>query len=102
MKLFISLLIAGSLLLLAMACKKEKNNKEPDKEKTPVDLLTQQKWILASYGFDDNNNKVVDEQEDMSRDCERDNSHEFFPDSTGVAKDNDDPQIRGKPVHRRP
>lgn len=88
-----------AIMLLALnSCRKEKEGREPAKEKTAVELLTQKKWILISYGFDDNNNQQVDEHENMIHDCQDDNSYEFFRDSTGLVKENDKVCGTGNPV----
>lgn len=86
-----------AIMLLALnSCKKEKD--ERVKEKTAVELLTQKKWILIRYGFDDNNNQQVDEHEDMIQDCQNDNTYEFFRDSTGLVKENEKVCGTGNPV----
>ena len=86
-----------AIMLLALnSCKKEKD--ERVKEKTAVELLTQKKWILIRYGFDDNDNQQVDEHEDMIQDCQDDNSYEFFRDSTGLVKENEKVCGTGDPV----
>lgn len=90
--------LCAIVCLLLNACKKEKDHPEPEKKKTFVELLTQQKWILAGYGFDDNNNKRIDDTENMIQDCQRDNSYEFFGDSTGVVKENEKVCDAGAPV----
>jgi hypothetical protein len=88
-----------AIMLLALnACKKEKNGREPVKEKTAVELLTQKKWILIRYGFDDNNNQQVDADENIIHDCQDDNSYEFFRDSSGLVKENEKVCGMGNPV----
>lgn len=64
-------------------------SKENDLPKKPVgELLTQQEWTLAAYGYDKNNNGLVDNAEEMIRDCERDNSYEFDLNGSGIIADN--------------
>jgi len=76
-----------AILFVTAACRKDKG-KAPEKEKTPLKLITQKKWISSSFGFDDNKNGKIDNTEEMIRDCETDNSIEFFTNSTGESKDN--------------
>jgi hypothetical protein len=90
------LLIA--VLSVTFACKKEKH-KAPEEKKTPLKLITQKKWISSSFGFDDNKNGKIDGAEEMIRDCETDNTVEFFTDSTGVGKENQKTCGNGNPVN---
>jgi hypothetical protein len=90
--------LCAIVCLLLSSCRKEKDGREPEEKKPLVELLTQQKWILAGYGFDDNNNKRIDDTENMIEDCQNDNSYEFFRDSTGVVKENEKVCGAGAPV----
>lgn len=67
------------VLWMITACKKEKEIVE----KSPVQLLTEKEWILFSIGFDDNKNGVIDINEEMIKDCERDNTIKFISDGRG-------------------
>jgi hypothetical protein len=87
-----------AVLLVLAACRKNKD-KAPEPEKTPLELLTQNKWLLSSVGWDDNKNKKIDAQEEQIRDCENDNTFEFFTDLTGLAKDNQKTCGTGNPVN---
>jgi hypothetical protein len=91
-------MLSIAVLLMLSGCRKNKD-KAPEKEKTPLELLTQKKWIFNSFGFDDNKNKKIDTEEEMIRDCEKDNSFEFFTDLTAVAKDNQNTCGAGNPVN---
>ena len=67
------------VLWMIAACKKEKETVE----KSPVQLLTVKEWTLFSVGFDDNNNGVIDINEEMIKDCQRDNTIKFNSDGRG-------------------
>lgn len=81
-------LVICLLLMAILACRKE--NKQPaiEKPSTKVRLMTQKPWLLTGYGFDDNDNKQLEDPENMIQDCMRDNTYEFFADSTGLVKEN--------------
>jgi hypothetical protein len=72
------------LACLSTACKKEKT--EP--AKTPTQLLTGKAWILHAAGFDGNGNGIIDKEEDVLRDCERDNTLLFSTNGKGTVSDN--------------
>lgn len=74
------------LLILIVSCKKERTDQ--DKTKSVTELLTQKEWILVSHGFDDNNNNLVDDVENITKDCEKDNSYIFNIAGTGSVFDN--------------
>jgi len=71
------------VLWMIAACKKEKETVE----KSPVQLLTVKEWILFSIGFDDNNNGIIDNNEELIKDCERDNTIKFTSDGRGYFQD---------------
>lgn len=93
-----SISLCAVVCLLLNGCRKEKHSREPEKEKPVVELLTQKKWILAGYGFDDNNNRLIDEGENMIQECQKDNSYEFFTGGSGVVKENEQVCNAGAPV----
>jgi hypothetical protein len=55
---------------------------------TPAEMLTSKPWKLISYGFDVNNNGIVDPAEESIRDCERDNTYIFNIDGSGSVYEN--------------
>lgn len=71
-------------VFLTLACKKETTAPA----KTPARLLTGKQWVLFAGGFDDNQNGIVDKNEDVLRDCDRDNTLNFAIDGTGKTNDN--------------
>ena len=64
-----------------------------------IALLTQNEWILEGYGYDINDNGKIDEQEESSNDCERDNTCVFFVNGSGLFSDNDLPCGNGISEH---
>lgn len=91
--------LCAIVCLLLNSCRKEKYSREPEKEKSVVELLTQKKWILTGYGFDDNHNTLIDESENMIQECQKDNSYEFFTGGSGVVKENEQVCSAGNPVN---
>ena|ERR1044071_5186982 len=79
--------ILAILFSSGIACKKEKED-SMIQPKSPTDLLTQKTWILKSYGFDDNGNNIVDPEEELIEDCQKDNIYIFKKDGTGIYSDN--------------
>ncbi len=72
------------VLWMITACKKEKQLVV----KSPVQLLTEKEWKLFSIGFDDNSNGVIDNNEELIKDCEKDNTIKFVADGRGFFRDN--------------
>ncbi|HEY6503504.1 MAG TPA: hypothetical protein VIZ28_05960 [Chitinophagaceae bacterium] len=77
--------LLGILVLLA-GCQKDKEGM--DEEKTAAQLLTQKEWVLAATGFDHNMNGVLDPDENIIEDCQKDNSYVFHISGTGSSLDN--------------
>lgn len=75
------------LLALIVSCKKDKEETGSD-EKSATQLLTQKEWVLNAHGFDDNKNGVLDPEENVIKDCQRDNSYVFKTDGNGSSFDN--------------
>ena len=71
------------VLWVITACKKEKEIVG----KSPSQLLTDNEWILFSIGFDVNNNGVIDNSEELIKDCEKDNTIKFVSDGRGFFLD---------------
>lgn len=94
-----SIPLCAIVCLLLYGCRKEKKDRGPVKEQVVRELLTQKKWILTAYGFDDNKNKLIDEEENMIEACQQDNSYEFFTDGSGVVKENEQVCSVGNPVN---
>lgn len=53
-----------------------------------TELLVNKKWVMTSYGFDENGNDRVDLMEERIEDCEKDDTYEFFAGGVGVMSDN--------------
>jgi hypothetical protein len=79
--------ILAILFSSGITCKKDKEDSMVQL-KSPVELLTRKTWVLKSYGFDDNGNNVVDPEEELIEDCQKDNIYIFKTDGTGVYSDN--------------
>lgn len=78
------ILLSG--LLFFAGCNKDKVNKEGTK--SPTQLLTGQQWLLSKAGFDDNNNGVVDDDENILAECQKDDTYIFNGTGTGSIQDN--------------
>lgn len=50
--------------------------------------LTQTGWTPVTYGVDENINDVIDGEEPMMKDCEKDDLYTFKPDGNGGIADN--------------
>jgi len=50
--------------------------------------LTDQPWLLLSYGYDKNNNGEVESNEENIRDCDKDNTYTFKKDGSGIVNEN--------------
>jgi hypothetical protein len=84
--------IATLLLFTAAsltACKKDKDEeKQPEKEKTRMELITQKAWLYVDYGKDDNKDGILSKEESYVEACEVDDSFKFNTDGTLVERDN--------------
>ena len=79
------IIIFGILTLIA-GCTKEPGTKIDGK--AAAGLLTQKEWLLTAHGIDDNNNGMIDENENLIQDCQKDNSYKFNPAGMGTYSDN--------------
>ncbi len=57
-------------------------------KKTAMELITQQEWLFAGAGYDENRNGFLDKEEAILAECESDNSCLFLKNGTGVYYDN--------------
>jgi hypothetical protein len=64
------------------------DKEEMQSVKTSNELLTQKTWKLASHGYDLNNNKNIDADEENIQACEKDNTYSFYASGTGLFEDN--------------
>lgn len=53
-----------------------------------AELLLNKKWVLTSYGFDENGNGRVDMMEERIEECEKDDTYQFYSNGTGMMSDN--------------
>ena len=83
-------------LMFFISCSKE-NVKEDEQEllaqkspgqKSPTQLLTKKPWLLTKAGFDDNNNGLVDDEENIIDVCQQDNIYTFNNSGSGSITDN--------------
>jgi hypothetical protein len=81
--------LLSTLLFITIlsGCKKETH--EPQVAK-PKDLLTDGKWLLVRFGYDDDNSGALEDYENLILDCQKDNTIQFFTDDTGQSRDNQD------------
>jgi hypothetical protein len=73
------------VLITLVSC--EKHTNKPDEKKLEA-LLTNGKWLLVAYGYDDNKNGIVDADENLIMDCQKDNTTEYRSNGTGVSLEN--------------
>ncbi len=82
------LLSALLFITLTIGCKKETHQPQPPEPPQPVNLLTSGKWLLISYGWDDDLSGDIEANEELIRDCEKDNTTEYFKAGNGKTHDN--------------
>ena len=80
-----SQLICIMFFTLFISCQKQNINDL----KSPVLIITGQPWLLWGYGYDENNNGIIDDFEDKIKECEKDNTYYFNKDGTGLYLDNE-------------
>lgn len=61
--------------------------KDPVENVSTVEMLCKQAWVLASAGFDDNQNGKIDDGENVITDCQKGNLYNFIADGTGGITD---------------
>jgi hypothetical protein len=74
------------IFLMTISCKEREGI-----AKSPAELLTQQEWILAAHGYDENGNGLLDPFEESIGVCEKDNSYVFRENGMATLFDNDVP-----------
>ncbi|HET9824350.1 MAG TPA: hypothetical protein VFP87_03385 [Chitinophagaceae bacterium] len=79
-------LLYASTMIAMSSCTKNNNEKSPTL--SSAELLTAKPWKLLSYGFDDNKNGLVDNNENAIKECEADNTYIFNKDGSGVVQEN--------------
>lgn len=75
------------VIVVISSCGKDNDSNEPIPANA-TEVLTASPWKLISYGYDSNNNELVDIDEDAIRDCDKDNSYIFNTDGSGVINGN--------------
>jgi hypothetical protein len=70
----------------APGCKKDSTKK--DNSPDAVELLTEKPWKLLSYGYDYNNNGLIDSSEENISSCQKDNTCVFNPNGSGTVMEN--------------
>jgi len=79
--------ILGALTVIAIfSCKKDR--KQTQDEAGASEMLTAKPWKLLSYGNDDNKDGVVNNNEELIRDCEKDNTAIFNIEGSGMVMEN--------------
>lgn len=73
------------IITIISGCKKETHQPQVAK---PVDLLTDGKWLLVRFGFDDDSSGVIEDYENMIEDCQKDNTTQYFADGRGETREN--------------
>ena len=82
------------LLLIAIAflagCSKDDNTPQVPDKKTAEELITGKPWLIIAAGFDDNENGMVDENENVLSACYADNAYTFTVGGSGSISDGAD------------
>lgn len=76
-----------ALLVATVMVSCEKNTHTPDK-KTLEQLLTNGKWTLVGYGYDDNKSGTIEADENLIIDCQKDNTMEYHKNGSGTSLEN--------------
>ena len=74
-------------LMFFISCSKD-NDVNKEQPKSPAQLLTQKQWLLTRAGFNDNNNGLVDDGENIIDACQKDNIYTFSNTGSGSIIDN--------------
>lgn len=81
----------GILLLMTAVffagCSKDDQEPHSPGNKTAKQLLTEKPWLITAAGFDDNENGLVDENENVLVECHSDNSYTFSMGGNGTISD---------------
>src|ERR1700754_2087945 len=77
-----------ALLMATVMVSCEKNTHTPDK-KTLEQLLTDGKWTLVAYGYDDNKSGTIEAEENLIIDCQKDNTTEYHKNGSGTSLENE-------------
>jgi hypothetical protein len=83
--LVLTITVLSGIFISAIPCKT--GGQAGWQPKSATELLTQGKWILNSYGFDDNKNNTIDIGEEMMQECDKDNTYMFNREGTGFYSD---------------
>lgn len=75
------------VIVAISSCGKDNSNEHLLANAT--EILTARPWKLISYGYDSNNNELVDIDEDAIRDCDKDNIYTFNTDRSAVITENE-------------
>jgi hypothetical protein len=77
--------VKGYTDTILSGCKKETHEPQVGK---PIDLLTDGKWLLVSFGYDFDNSGALEDPENLIEDCQKDNTNQYFADGRGQVRDN--------------
>ena len=80
-------IIITTFLAISIGCKKDKEEVVIS-PKSVVELLTQKPWKLVSHGVDHNDNNTIDTDEDLIKDCEKDNLYIYETNGNALFLDN--------------
>jgi hypothetical protein len=84
------------VIVVIASCGKDNGNDHLPANAT--EILTASPWKLISYGYDSNNNELVDIDEDAIRDCDKDNIYTFNINGSGVITENERICSGGEPI----
>jgi hypothetical protein len=80
-----SFIVCILTILSLFSCKKDRKQQDvPGAEA----LLAEKPWKLLSYGYDDNRDGLVNDNEESIKDCEKDNTAIFNIGGTGIVIEN--------------
>lgn len=76
------------IFLLLLATQTDHGKGYPLLKKSAIDLLICKEWTLIAKGYDENNNGIIEDWEEMSTICEKDDTYVFNNNGKGYYYEN--------------
>ena len=73
--------------IIAIASCKKNENRNP-LPPSAEEMLIEKPWKLISYGYDYNRNGMIEINEELIKDCDKDNTYLFNKDRSGIISEN--------------
>jgi len=81
-----SFILSALTVIALFSCKKDR--KQPQDLAGATEMLATKPWKLLSYGYDENKDGIVNNNEESIRDCEKDNTAIFNIEGSGMVMEN--------------